>query len=316
MRASHLIVCTVFAGLMSVGAATSSAADRGERVIHRETSPFHTLVVTDSATRRCLRFGDAPDALNQSCRLHRAPLHLAFDYTRAMTAALLLWQPAPQRVLLIGVGGGSIASALAAVRPQMTIDAVDIDPAVLQIAQTHFGLAPGPRLRLHAADGRASVAAARTRGERFDAVLLDAFDDEGIPPALFDDSFLRDVAAVLTADGVFLANTFAGSAGQAREIALTHAVFGRLLDLRVQQRGQAAGNRLLVAAADPARLPTPQALLSAWPQQRNALARIGIDERFRSRLRFADARGQPLPASDHQSDQRRGQAGGQQPGQH
>jgi spermidine synthase len=187
---------------------------------------------------------------------------------------------------------------------------------VLEIAQTHFGLAPGPQLRLHAADGRAFVAAARARGERFDAVLVDAFDDEGIPPALFDEGFLRDVAAVLAPDGVFLANTFVASASQGRETALTATVFGRLLDLRVHQAGRSGGNRLLVAAADPARLPTPQALLSAWPQQRNALARIGIDERFRSRLRFADAQGQPLRASDHQPDQRRGQAGGQQPGQH
>lgn len=293
------------------------AAERGERLVHREVSAFQTLVVTDSATRRCLRFGDAPDALNQSCRLHRAPLHLAFDYTRAMTAALLLWQPAPQRVLLIGVGGGSIPTALAAVRPAMQIDAVDIDPAVLAVAQRHFGLAAGPRLRLHAADGRAFVAAARARGDRFDAVLLDAFDEEGIPPALFDDAFLRDVAALLAPGGVFLANTFAASAGYVQESARAEAVFGRFLNLRLRTTGARGGNRLLIAAADPARLPMPQQLLAAWPQQRATLARIGIDDAFRARLRFAGRDWVAAPArSDDQPDQRRGQAGGQQPGQH
>jgi spermidine synthase len=298
-------------------ATPSIAAERGERVVHREVSAFQTLVVTDSATRRCLRFGDAPDALNQSCRLHRAPLHLAFDYTRAMTAALLLWQPAPQRVLLIGVGGGSIPTALAAVRPAMQIDAVDIDPAVLAVAQRHFGLAPGPRLRLHAADGRAFVAAARARGDRFDAVLLDAFDEEGIPPALFDDAFLRDVAALLGPGGVFLANTFAASAGYAQESARAEAVFGRFLNLRLRTPGTRGGNRLLIAAADPARLPTPQQLLAAWPQQRATLARLGIDDAFRARLRFAGRDWVAAPArSDDQPDQRGGQAGGQQAGQH
>lgn len=274
----------LIAGL-SLALTCATAAERGERIVHREISAFHTLVVTDSATRRCLRFGDAPDALNQSCRLHRDPLHLVFDYTRAMAAVLLLWQPAPQRVLLIGAGGGSLPMSLGAVRPAMTIDAVDIDPAVLAVAQSHFGLLAGPQLRLHAADGRAFVAAARARGERFDAVLLDAFDAQGIPPALFDAPFLDDVRALLTERGVFLANTFAGSARYAQESAMTEAAFGRVLNLRLQ-RAQ-GGNRLLIAAASPSHLPGEQQLMAGWDAQRASLAIIGIDAAWRNRMRFA-----------------------------
>lgn len=314
-RICSLTLACLIAGV-AFPAPRALATERGERVVHRETSAFQTLVVTDSPTRRCLRFGDAPDALNQSCRLHRAPLHLAFDYTRAMTAALLLWQPAPQRVLLIGVGGGSIPTALAAVRPAMTIDAVDIDPAVLAVAQRHFGLAPGPRLRLHAADGRAFIAAARARAERFDAVLLDAFDEEGIPPALFDEPFLRDVAAVLAPGGVFLANTFAASDGYPRESARAEAVFGRFLNVRLRAEGL-GGNRLLVATREAAALPSPEQLMARWPAQRAAFARIGIEDGFRGRMRFA-GRDWVAPAapSDDQPDQRRSEAGGQQPRQH
>jgi len=269
--------------LASAAFANHLQVPKGETLVHVERSAWQTIVVTDSATRRCLRFGAATDAFNQSCQLLGKPTHLALDYTRAMAALLLLWQPAPKRVLLIGVGGGSLPKALAVVRPELEIDAVDIDEAVLRIAERFFGLAAGPRLRLHAADGRAFVAEARARGERFDAVLLDAFDADGIAPALFSEEFLRDVRGLLAPGGVFLANTFTAPAAYTRESAAAEAVFGRFLNVRLADRG---GNRMLVAAADQAALPGRAELLSTLPAQRAALARIGIDDPWLRRLRF------------------------------
>jgi spermidine synthase len=264
-------------------AVAGNAPAAAERPVHREVSRWQTIVVTESPTRRCLRFGDGADHYNQSCQIPARPSHLVFDYTRAMVSTLLLWNPPPARVLLIGVGGGSIPMALAAARPDMTIDAVDIDEAVLRVAERFFGLRPGLRLRLRAADGRDYVAAARARGEQFDAVLLDAFDAEGIPPALFSEAFLRDIRALLSAGGVFLANTFSASPSSAHESAAARSVFGRAYSVRP---GRNAANRLIVAAASPDRLPSPEALLAAVPAQRAALARVGIDDRSVQRLSF------------------------------
>jgi spermidine synthase len=272
----------VFLLAASLILAGSASPSPGEKLVHTERSAWQTLFVTDSETRRCLRFEERAGALNQSCQWLDRPDHLVFDYTRAMVAVLLLWQPS-QRVLLIGVGGGSIPKALAVTRPGTEIDAVDIDAAVLQVAQRYFDLAPGPRLRLHAADGRAFVAAARARGEMYDAVLLDAFDAEGIPPELFNDDFLRDVRAVLPPSGVFLANTFATSRSYAHESAATERVFGRYYSVR---SGGTGGNRLIVAAADPARLPSPARLMDELPVQATALARIGIDAAWVRQLSF------------------------------
>jgi spermidine synthase len=200
-----------------------------------------------------------------------------------MATVLLLWQPAPQRLLLIGVGGGSLPMALAAARPDLQVDAVDIDPAVLRVAQRYFGLRAGPRLRLHAADGRAYVAEALAAGRRYDAVLLDAFDADGIPPALFSEAFLRDVRALLAGGGVLLANTFATSPSSVREADAAAAVFGAYLDVRADE----AGNRLIVAAGEAKRLPSAQELLARLPAQRTALASLGIDDGWVRQLRFA-----------------------------
>ncbi len=101
------------------------------------------------------------------------------------------------------------------------------DEAVLRIAERFVGLRPGPNLRLRAADGRDLAATARARGERFDAVPLDAFDAEGVPPALFTEAFLRDLRGLHSPAGVFLANTFSGSPSAVQELEKVNAAFGR-----------------------------------------------------------------------------------------
>lgn len=255
---------------------------RAETIVHRERSAIQTVIVVDSDTRRCLRFDDAPAALNQSCVAFADPLRLEFAYTRAMVVTLLLWRPEPRRVLVIGVGGGSIPMALSSLLPQASIDAVDIDPVVIEVARSHFGLQTSERLRAIAADGRAFVRDAVRAGMRYDAVLLDAFDNDGIPPALFDRAFLRDVRALLPSDGVFMANTFAGSASYARESATAEAVFGAFLNIKLG--GDADGNRLLVAGRSAT--PSPQALLQAAQSRSGALARIGATDEWLQSWRF------------------------------
>ena len=279
------VVVRAAAAALALVLAACLGLPAGERLVHSERSAYQTLIVTDSPTRRCLRFDDVNSALNQSCQQLTEPDLLVFDYTRAMTALLLLWQPPPQRVLLIGVGGGSIPRAVARARPQVELDAVDIDEAVMQVAQRYFGLTPQPQLRLHVADGREFVAAARSRGEHYDAVLLDAFDAHGIPSALFSEEFLRDIHTVLTPDGVFLANTLASSVSYAQETRTATAVFGRIYSVQLAASG---GNRLIIAARDPARLPTVQRLLSGLPEQAPALTRIGIDAAWVDRLKFTN----------------------------
>lgn len=256
----------------------------GERLVHVERSSWQTLIVSDSDTRRCLRFDDATDALSQSCTLLAHPDHLAFDYTRAMVALLLLWEPQPQRILLIGVGGGSIPIALQLVRPGIDIDAVDIDEAVLRVAQRYFGLSPGPSLRLHALDGRDYVASARAQGLVYDAVLLDAFDEAGIPPALFGDAFLSDIRALLSPSGIFLANTFVAAASAAQESSMAERVFGRTYSVHLSEAG---GNRLIVAGKSPTQLRSSSQLWSELPAQEDQLRRLGIDATWVRKLRFS-----------------------------
>jgi spermidine synthase len=271
------------AGLALALAALAGAAARAETTVHVERSAFQTVVVVDDAHRRCLRFGEQATALNQSCQSFAAPERLEFGYARAMVAVTLLWQPEPRRILVIGVGGGSIPTALARLLPAARIDAVDIDPAVIEVARRFFGFAPDGQLRAYAQDGRDFVREALARKQRYDAVLLDAFDAEGIPPVLFDREFLYAVRMLLAPGGALLANTFAGSPRYAIESATAEAVFGRFLNIKLGS--DTDGNRLLVASR--AALPAPARLIRVPQRRQSDFERIGADPAWLRTWRFA-----------------------------
>jgi spermidine synthase len=279
--------------VLVTGVALALAACRvvptGETLVHQERSARQTIVVVDDNFRRCLRFGSGPGGLNQSCMSLDHPQRLQFEYTRAMVAATVLWQPQPRRLLVIGLGGGSIPMALAALLPDAQIDTVEIDPAVIRTAERYFGFRPGPQLRAYAQDGRDFVSAARARGDRYDAVLLDAFDQDGIPPALFTVAFIDDIRQVLTDRGAFLANTFGGTPTHAAELAVTGEVFGRFHAVRFGL-SETGGNRLLVAARGP--LPAPAAFTQTGAYAAE-LEQVGIRSDWLRSWRF----GEPRPSA-------------------
>ena len=80
----------------------------GGIVIHQSRDEHGTIEVVEDGAYRSLHFGSEPK--QSSMELHN-PIRLALTYTRAMTAALL-FNDAPRSVLLIGLGGGSLAKFL------------------------------------------------------------------------------------------------------------------------------------------------------------------------------------------------------------
>lgn len=256
-------------GLVALVAAGVAYSQR-EVTVYVEKSAFQTLVVADHAGRRCLQFGEGPRALNQTCRSLAHPERVELDYARAVTTTVLLWDPAPRRALIIGLGGGAIPTALAAERPELVVDAVELDPAVIRVATEYFGFTPSERVHAFAQDGLEFVRAARERHDQYDVVVLDAFDEQGIPPPLFTPAFLSDVRGLLAPGGAFVANTFVKSPHAREESETAQAIFGRALDVKV------GSNRLIVASTGP--LPEPSVLLARATTQRSSLERIGATE--------------------------------------
>ncbi len=137
------------------------------------------------------------------------PDTLTLRYTRTMMG-FLMFNPRPQSIAMVGLGGGSLAKFCHRHLPESRMDVVEINPHVIALRDT-FCLPPdGPRFSVIAADGAQFV---REPPRPYDVLLLDGFDDQGLPAQLSSLRFYRDCARALQPGGILVANFPAGSRG-------------------------------------------------------------------------------------------------------
>jgi spermidine synthase len=108
-----------------------------------------------------------------------------------------------RRVLVLGNGGGSTARSLAALYPRMTIDGVELDPAVTEAARRYLGLSGIPRLHVVTADARAYLRGTTTR---YDVIAADVYRQPYIPFQVATREFFAEVRAHLTRGGCVALN--------------------------------------------------------------------------------------------------------------
>lgn len=137
------------------------------------------------------------------------PLALKSEYTQAMLLTLA-WQPAPQRVLLIGLGGGRLQMVLHHYLESTTLHTIELDPLVVEVAQRFFGFAVDERQQVIVGDGRTSLRTLSAEAP-FDVILLDAYHVSGVPSHLSTCEFYDEVRATLTPTGVVAANLQSGT---------------------------------------------------------------------------------------------------------
>jgi spermidine synthase len=254
------------------------AQEHPPQLIHAEKSLYRQVLVYQDGSRRCLCFTRDCSIGRQSCIDAEHPQQLLFEYTQMMLGALFL-QPEPRQILIIGLGGGTLPTALASLLPTARIDVVEIDPAVLSVARRYFGFSTDARVRVFTQDGRTYVRQAGHAGQRYDLVMLDAYDNQYIPEHMLTREFLSEVKALLPAGGVVAANTFSQSRLYSNESVTYRNVFGEFYNLK-------SNNRVIVAANGP--LPVPDQLARnsvrfEKPFDALGFSRQGLLERFSTR---------------------------------
>ena len=155
--------------------------------------------VVDNGERRYLYFNVR---LMQSEMLLSAPNALELRYTQKMMA-FLLFHPRPKRIVLIGLGGGSLIKFCHQRLPGAHLTAVELDPNVIAWRAAFMLPADGPRLDVIEGDGADYLAAA---DKGIDALLVDAFDKTGFAPSLANREFFEAAFAKLSGNGVLVIN--------------------------------------------------------------------------------------------------------------
>jgi len=173
-----------------------------ENPVYSHTSIYHDINVTDYGFLRVLRF----QRNRQSSMYLDAPFDTDFEYPAYFHIALAL-NPDAARTVAIGLGGGSVVKRMWRDYPDMRIDAVELDPDVVDVAQRFFALPDDERIRVFVDDGRRYL---ETCPDSYDIAIIDAFDEDRVPRQLTTEEFLRTVRDRLRPEGV-VAYNFIGS---------------------------------------------------------------------------------------------------------
>ncbi|MGZ5194273.1 MAG: spermine/spermidine synthase domain-containing protein [Ramlibacter sp.] len=141
--------------------------------------------------------GETQSSMRADC-----PDELQIDYTRTMMGFLLL-QPQARDIVMIGLGGGSMAKFCYRHLPSARITVVENNPGVIALRQEFRVPDDDERFRVVAADGAVYLEDCATS---IDVLLVDGFDENGQPPALCSQAFYGDCRRALAPGGVLVVN--------------------------------------------------------------------------------------------------------------
>jgi len=194
-------------------------------------------LVRTQGNRRTLEFqpGDI-----QSEMLLSHPDALVLAYARAMMC-FALFVPRPRHILMVGLGGGSLAKFCYRHFPHTRITVLEISAEVIALREAFQVPPDDARLRIVHADAAGYVRAMR---DETDVILVDGFDAAGMPAELGSLAFYRACRRALCAGGVLAANILDYDPCHDRIVErIGHAFDGRVCDFP----GIAGNNHLLFA---------------------------------------------------------------------
>jgi spermidine synthase len=191
------------------------------RVAHLETE-YNDLFIDKHGSQLALssRYKGRPDYVESVVDL-RDPDAMPVPYNRLMPAALAYLQQ-PKRILMIGLGAGSLSTYLGRALPDAHIDVVELDGGVIAAGKDYFGLRETDKVRFIESDGRVYL---NRHKEAYDLILLDAFRELGVPFHMLTREFYTLVKQHLAPGGVVASNVIANTKLYVSTLVTLHAVF-------------------------------------------------------------------------------------------
>lgn len=173
---------------------------------------------------RSLHFGNKTQ---QAAMFLYNPVLLMHKYTQAMLTSLC-WK-IPQKVLVLGVGGGSVLKYLLHYFPSIEIDAVELRPEVTRIAHEYFSLYSDERLQIQ--HGHAEEFLNKSQKDsQYDLIIIDLFlttKNKDISVDISEQFTQLDM--LLTHDGILCMNVIGNNIAQFHGLDDMRRIFGKRL---------------------------------------------------------------------------------------
>jgi len=160
--------------------------------VHQEQSFYGDLKIRDDGENYCLLI----DGTTHSCHDKKTNKPI---WSYILEIGRVVRAEKPEKVLVLGLGAGSIAKALPS---GIRADFVEIDGKVANLASNFFGFTVRDNQRLFIDDARHYL---RTSEEKYDMIIMDTYAGNIFPPHLFTAEYLMLVEEHLSERGVMLA---------------------------------------------------------------------------------------------------------------
>jgi spermidine synthase len=181
-----------------------------------------SIDISEEAGVRFLHFGST--WIQGAMRIAR-PWNLELEYTKEMMTSLLLRDEKhfPRKILLIGLGAGSLTKYLYRNFPLAKLTIVEIEPSVVIAARQYFKLPEDPkRMNVVIADGSKFIA---ENDKTYDLILVDGFDENARPGELDTLPFYQLCRARLNHNGILAVNLLGRSRGYKASVERLHVAF-------------------------------------------------------------------------------------------
>ncbi|MDR1885389.1 MAG: fused MFS/spermidine synthase [Synergistaceae bacterium] len=181
-------------------------------------TPYNTIHIMDTIaynTRREIRILQTDPMGAQSLMYIDSPNELYSDYTKFYDLAFH-FKPDVKSVLMLGGGGYCVPKHLGEIRPEVSLDVVELDPGITGAAREFFNLGDRPAQRIFHEDARMFLNREARRGElKYDAIFEDVFGSSyNIPFHLTTSECMKRIRELIAPDGVFVVNIISSINGE------------------------------------------------------------------------------------------------------
>lgn len=199
---SACIISNLTLIIILFGSSYSFASPKAKIIYEKDSLYYHIIVMEDSCCRY-LKF-DFDMRHCQSAMYLNTPYRSRLTYP-GYIPIFFAFNPAANDILVLGLGGGSMPKLLHKINPDLNIDAVELDPEVLKVAEKFFYFKDGVHANVYINDARIY---AKKTDKKYDVVIIDVYKSDSPPYHLLTREYFEELSSILKEGGLLLFNLY------------------------------------------------------------------------------------------------------------
>jgi spermidine synthase len=194
---SRLLVTFSLLAVVQAGAAFAEP-----KLVEEKSSTYNNIYVYKDGPQMLMTFGHNKRFYTESIYDTTNELALPVTYTRYSTVGLA-YAGGLDNLLEVGFGGGRTVWYLHKHVPTLDITAVELDPAVVELAKKYFGVRNEDKFKIEVADGRSYMVKS---SDTWNVIMIDAYRGPFVPFHLLTEEFFKLIKSKLKPGGAVVQN--------------------------------------------------------------------------------------------------------------